>query len=507
MPSEIVEGELAEEPAVEPPKPLPTYACKGCGFGVNAFAAQCPSCKEWGLLTKISVGMPAVAKDGIPDAEIEQNDGYVPRPREDSGYHGGYQGGGGAIPLTSVPSTVLARLPTGLHELNRVLGGGFVVGHTIIVGGDPGIGKSTMLLQAATHVARDGRALYATAEERAEDIASRSRRLGILSKNVFVIATSDAQEVQREIERLRPHIVIFDSLQTGRVPDIEGQPGSVLQVKATAERLAAIAKAFNLCMVIVSQVTKDGTLAGPKAAEHLVDASLQFDGDKNQALRTLRANKNRGASTLDIGVFEMTAEGLIDVERPSAAFLAERPKSSAGSVVVPIAPTTSRAMLVEVQALATGVPAGKTPTTVVQGFDRRRVALIEAVLTRHTNVRIKGDLYVNVIGGLAIDDDRGADLGVALAIASAVTGKPVPEDLVVFGELGLTGELRDAPAARVRLAEAEAMGFKRAILAPHASIGDVESVTLERHASLRAALEAAIGEIPFEIPDEEDDDE
>jgi len=411
----------------------PGYAC-ACGYRSSQRFGRCPRCGEWGSLQPHEAG-----PGGASTVE--------PRP------------------LCEVGAEPAPRLRTGIGELDRVLGGGLVPGSLVLLGGEPGIGKSTLLLQGlAGLVRRGGSALYVSGEESLEQIALRARRLRVHEARLLALAETRLEAILAAAERSRPAVVAVDSVQTLQA-DGGGAPGSPALVREASAALGAQAKAAGVPLVLVGHVTKEGGLAGPKTLEHLVDAVLTFEGEPSSGRRLLRATKNRFGSTNELGVFEMRGAGLCEVENPSALFLAERAAGVAGSAVVACL-EGSRPLLVEVQALT--APASGVPRRAVVGLDPYRVALLLAVCARRAGVDALGhDVFVNVAGGVRLSEPA-ADLGLVAALASSASGRPVRQGTICFGEVGLGGEVRAAGAVDRRLAEAAKLGFSRCVL-PEAS--------------------------------------
>jgi DNA repair protein RadA/Sms len=374
-------------------------------------------------------------------------------------------------PLERVLAERVERTSTSLGELDRVLGGGLVPGAVVLIGGDPGIGKSTLLLQALLGMARAGQSvLYVSGEESAAQVALRARRLG-LSSGAQLLATTELADVQAALAAERYAAVVIDSIQTLRAAELESSTGSVAQLREVAARLTELAKDRQIALLLIGHVTKDGSLAGPKVLEHLVDVVLSFEGDGAHAYRLLRGQKNRFGPTHEIGVFEMANEGLREVLDASATFISERPDRAAGSVVVPISEGT-RPMLVEVQALVAPAQYGSA-RRVATGLDANRLALLLAVLQRKAGVQVLDcDVFANVAGGLRVDEPA-VDLALCAAIVSALRERALAPNVLAFGEVGLTGELRAAPRAGLRIAEARKLGFTRVVLPQ----GNVESLT------------------------------
>lgn len=366
-------------------------------------------------------------------------------------------------PLSEIAGGAAARLVTGLGELDRVLGGGVVPGALILVGGDPGIGKSTLLLQCLDRLGRSEQpALYVTGEESLEQVRLRADRLALASDRVLVFAETRADAIVREVERHSPRAMVIDSIQSVFDPNLESAPGSVAQIREVAARFLYLAKARGVPCILVGHVTKDGAIAGPRVLEHLVDTVLYFERPGGGPYRILRAYKNRFGSTNEIGVFEMRDTGLEQVSNPSALFLSERPEQAPGSVVHPALEGT-RPILVEVQALVSPTAFG-TPRRTCLGFDAHRAALLVAVLEQRAGQQLLGcDVFVNVAGGIELDEPAG-DLAVALALASSHARRAVPPGWVAFGEVGLAGELRSVTQADLRIAEASKLGFTDAIV-------------------------------------------
>jgi DNA repair protein RadA/Sms len=387
----------------------------------------------------------------------------------------------------------LPRHATGLGEVDRVLGGGLVTGSLVLLGGDPGIGKSTLLLQALDGIARrGGPVLYVSGEESVAQTGMRARRLGVSARGLLLHADTSLERILDEAARHKPAVLAIDSIQTIATESLDGIPGSVGQVRECAGRLMAFAKMAGVAVILVGHVTKDGALAGPKTLEHVVDVVLAFEGEGAHDHRVLRASKNRFGSTSEIGVFTMRQEGLAEVTNPSELFLAERPIGAPGSVVVASA-DGARPILVEVQALVSPPAAGIGRRTAT-GVDTSRVALILAVLAERAGVNVLDrDVFVNIVGGVRLSEPA-VDLGIACAIASAHRRRPVSSRTVVFGEIGLAGEVRGVPLAELRLAEAQKLGFTAAVL-PRQNRARVGTVGLELEGveHLARALETLVG--------------
>jgi DNA repair protein RadA/Sms len=436
------------------------HACSQCGYATGKWLGRCPACGEWGTLTA----------EVTPLATKKKAAG-VRKP---------------VLRLVDVEADDAARLPTGVSELDRVLGGGLVPASLVLVSGDPGIGKSTLLLMALAELSRKHSVLLVTGEESAAQVKLRGERIGGVD-DVGVLAETNLDIVCATLEAERPLVCVIDSVQTLFDPNIGSAPGSVSQVREATARLLRIAKESNIAMFLVGHVTKEGALAGPRVLEHLVDCVLHFEGDRYRAHRVLRAVKNRFGSTNELGVFEMTAAGLIGLEDPSELFGKSEPDQP-GSVVT-CALEGTRPILLEVQALVARSDLAM-PRRVGTGVDPKRLAMIVAVLNRHARMNLgQSDVYVNVAGGVRVDEP-GADLGIALAIASAARGLPVRSGLACFAEIGLTGRLRTVPQSERRLGECSKLGLETVLVASGTeAAGKIE---LARADTLRAALELAI---------------
>jgi len=434
--TQLVRPAVAKIKALKAPKSV--YVCGGCGHRETKWLGRCPACQEWNSLVE-------------EFAETE-----APRPSST-----GVAVGEGPQPITDVVEISGTRLVVGIGELDRVLGGGFVAGSAVLLGGDPGVGKSTLLIQALAGLAGNGRVLYATGEESVAQTAMRARRVGAARDAIALVAETDVEKIVAHAHAARPAILAVDSIQTVYTPALDSIPGSLAQVRECASRLVQFAKTTGTPVVIVGHVTKDGGLAGPKTLEHLVDVVLQLEGDGGP-YRILRAHKNRFGSTQEIGVFEMAGAGMAEVANPSAHLLAERPIGAPGSVVVASADGT-RPLLVEIQALVAPATAGIGRRTAA-GVDGNRVSLLLAVLAQRAACDVLDrDVFVNVAGGLKLTEPA-IDLGIACAIASSARGRAIDARTVMFGELGLAGEIRAVTLCEQRLAEAARLGFQRALV-------------------------------------------
>ena len=417
------------------------FVCQQCGHDSQKWLGKCPSCGGWNTFVEEVVRPEKRSPSRAPSG------GYAEPKR-----------------LSEIASSSSQRLLTGIGELDRVLGGGIVPGSLILIGGDPGIGKSTLTLQLGEQVARQGAVtLYVSGEESLEQTKLRAGRLGASSENLYVLAETDLEAVKENVQRLSPRALIVDSIQTMFRPDLASSPGSVGQVRECGAELLRMAKSKGVATFLVGHVTKDGTLAGPRTLEHIVDTVLYFEGDRHQAYRILRAVKNRFGATDEIGVFEMTGEGLRGVENPSQVFLSERSAEQSGSAVV-CALEGTRPLLVEVQALVAPANYG-VPQRVANGVDHRRLSMLLAVLERRAGISLgMQDVFVNAVGGVRLEDP-GVDLGILAAVASSSKDKPIHKGAVAIGEVGLGGEVRPASQTEGRLKEARKLGFTVCVMA------------------------------------------
>jgi DNA repair protein RadA/Sms len=458
------------------------YICQSCGAAHIRWEGQCRTCGAWNTLVETVVR--------------ESDTRRRPGPASQADHRGRPQS------LSGLRESELVRIPTGIGEIDRVLGGGLVPGSAVLLGGEPGIGKSTLLLQAAAGLAAGGGGqgrdvLYATGEESAGQVRLRASRLGLLeglvSDRIAVVAETEVGRIVELAREARPIALIVDSIQTITVDELEGPAGSVGQVRECALRLMEMAKQDGVAVIIVGHVTKDGTLAGPKTLEHLVDAVLNLEGDRTASLRLLRATKNRFGSTEEVGVFEMAEHGLAEVADPGRAFLATADDHAPGSVAGATLEGT-RPLLVEVQALV--APGGYgSPRRTASGIDTNRLALLVAVLGRRAGIGLGShDVYANLAGGLELADP-GLDLPLCLALASSLRDRPVPRDLVAIGEVGLLGELRPVPGVERRLREAARLGFRTAIVpdSRRSAVPVVSGIEVVAVGNLRAAVAHAVG--------------
>lgn len=414
------------------------FLCNECGHRAPKWLGRCPECQSWNSLLPDETGATMAAR-GLGEGSNEP------------------------VPFDDIDTSQVARIRTGISEFDRVLGGGVVPGSLVLIGGDPGIGKSTLLLQVAARMAgKPGRVLYVSGEESQSQVRMRGDRLDIHSAGLLLLPETSLQKIMESVERTQASCLVVDSIQTTYSETLPSAPGSLAQVRETAARLLLLAKSTGVPVFIIGHVTKEGTLAGPRALEHIVDTVLYFEGERHHDHRILRTTKNRFGPTNELGLFRMTASGLEPVPDASRLFLGERNVRGPGSVVLPTIEGT-RPILVEVQALAGGEARGQG-RRVAQGFDPGRLALLVAVLERETGLQLSGrDIYVNIAGGVQVQDPA-SDLAVLSALASSLRGVAVPSSHVVFGEVGLTGEVRLVGRTLERLAEAGRLGFEHAVL-------------------------------------------
>jgi len=453
-------------------KPQKRYVCQSCGSVSHRWAGQCPDCAEWNTLLEEAgaVVTAFAAKHNL-------------------------QGGGRAVALVGLDAEVALpeRMATGIAELDRALGGGLVEGSATLIGGDPGIGKSTLLLQAAARLALAGRTVaYVSGEEAADQVRLRARRLGLGNAPVQLAAATSVRDILTTLgQGTPPALVIIDSIQTMHSDLIEGAPGTVSQVRASAQELIRFAKERGTALVLVGHVTKDGTIAGPRVLEHMVDTVLSFEGERSHQYRILRAVKNRFGGTDEIGVFAMQSEGLTEVSNPSALFLTHRDDSVSGATVFPALEGT-RPVLVEIQALVVRLASGATPRRAVVGWDSGRLAMILAVLEARCGLSFSSaEVYLNIAGGYRVQDPA-ADLAVAAALVSALSERPVSADAVAFGEVALSGEVRPVAHASLRLKEAGKLGFERALV-PAAMAKDSGGLQVSGFRTLSSLVDYMLG--------------
>lgn len=452
------------------------YRCEQCGTDHLKWAGQCSDCGEWNSLIEVRLDQatPHRAKQGT---QTRAN---------------GYAGQHASITtLDQISVNEIERTPTGIGEFDRVLGGGLVTGSVVLIGGDPGIGKSTILLQTATYMAGQQSALYVTGEESLSQVAMRAKRLDLPLDRLKVMAETCVERICEILAQERPQMAVLDSIQTLYTETIQSAPGGVSQIRESAAILTRFAKHTGTALFLVGHVTKEGALAGPRVLEHMVDCVLYFEGQSDSRYRMIRAVKNRFGAVNELGVFGMTDKGLKEVANPSAIFLSRYDEAISGSVVM-ISREGTRPLLVEVQALVDD--AHGQPRRVALGLEQNRLSMLLAVMHRHGGVQTVGqDVYVNIVGGLKITE-TGSDLAVLLACASSLRGKALPQQLAVFGEVGLSGEIRPVPNGQERLREAHKHGFKTIILpranAPQTPIKGLNVIAVARlHEALQAAME------------------
>ena len=446
-------------------KPKSIYTCNECGGTSPKWLGKCPSCNAWNTLV-----------ESVADAPSKHR----------------YQSLAAAQPvatLSEIEASDVDRQPTGIDELDRVLGGGIVAGGVVLIGGDPGIGKSTLLLQALDSLSRTLRTLYVTGEESGAQVALRSRRLGLDGSKVRVIAEIQLEKISATIEAEQPAVCVIDSIQTVYSDQLTSAPGSVAQVRECAAQLTRIAKSSGTAIVLVGHVTKEGALAGPRVLEHIVDTVLYFEGDTHSSFRLVRAIKNRFGAVNEIGVFAMTEKGLKGVANPSAIFLSTHGDPVPGSCVL-VTLEGTRPMLVEIQALVDS--GGPSPRRLSVGLDRDRLAMMLAVMHRHAGIAcMDQDVFVNAVGGVRISEPA-ADLAVMLAIQSSLRGRPLPRGFIAFGEVGLAGEVRPAPRGQERLKEAAKLGFSVAVVPKaNAPKKPIEGLTIHVVERIEQAIDLA----------------
>lgn len=454
-------------------KEKPVFVCSECGGTSPRWLGKCPHCEAWNTLVE------TVAESGAP----AKNRFAALAPSA------------AVAALADIEANEVARTPTGHDELDRVLGGGIVEGAVILIGGDPGIGKSTLLLQALDALQRAGQStLYVTGEESGAQVALRSRRLGLPGSQVKVLAEIQLEKILATLQATQPDVAVIDSIQTVYSDQLSSAPGSVAQVRECAAHLTRAAKSSGTAIVLVGHVTKEGALAGPRVLEHMVDTVLYFEGDTHSSFRLVRAIKNRFGAVNEIGVFAMTEKGLKGVTNPSAIFLSQHAEPVPGSCVL-VTLEGTRPMLVEIQALVDS--GGPSPRRLSVGLDRDRLAMLLAVLHRHAGVAcMDQDVFVNAVGGVRISEPA-ADLAVMLAITSSLRGKALPKGFVAFGEVGLAGEVRPAPRGQERLKEAAKLGFRVAVVpkanAPKKGSRDFEGLTIHPVDRIEEAMEVVRG--------------
>ncbi|MFQ5507839.1 MAG: DNA repair protein RadA [Leptospirillia bacterium] len=446
--------------------PRTRFVCQSCGGSSAKWSGRCPTCNEWHSMVEER------ATAELPRGAVAMAAGTaMPEP------------------ITRIAPMSESRIPTGIGELDRVLGTGAVPGAVTLIGGDPGIGKSTLMLQASYHMAKRAPVLYISGEEAPHQVRMRAERLGAGHDNLLILAETHLEDILTHIEKTAPGALVVDSIQTTYSSRLDSVPGSVGQIREVAARLITVAKSRGIPAFLVGHVTKEGAIAGPRVLEHMVDTVLYFEGERSHAYRVLRAVKNRFGTTNEIGVFEMRQEGLAEVKNPSAFFLAERPEDATGSVVV-AAMNGTRPILVEVQALVTPAPYGSARRTAI-GIDQSRLSLLLAVLEKRVGLSLASDdVFINVVGGIRLDDPA-VDLGVLVAAASSHRDRAVDASTLLVGEVGLAGEVRAVQHLDTRLSEAAKLGFSRFIVPGRGrTLKQAGAVPV---GSVTEAIEAALG--------------
>ena len=438
------------------------YTCTECGASEPKWQGQCPSCLAWNTLVEtleetVSTNRYANKFDGLTQSASLQK-------------------------LSSIQAADIARQATGISEFDRVLGGGLVEGGVVLIGGDPGIGKSTLLLQVLCHLGRSAQAIYVSGEESPQQIAMRAKRLGLDASEVELLAEINLEKILATLQTHKPNIAVIDSIQTVYSEALSSAPGSVAQVRECSAQLTRLAKQLGITVILVGHVTKDGTLAGPRVLEHIVDTVLYFEGDQNSSFRLIRAFKNRFGAVNELGVFAMTEKGLREVANPSALFLSHHDSQVAGSCIT-VTMEGTRPLLIEIQALVDESHA-PSPKRLCVGLEQNRLAMLLAVLHRHAGIPcFDQDVFINAVGGVKIAEPA-VDLAVILSIVSSLKNKPLDNKLIVFGEVGLAGEVRPVQGGQMRLKEAAKLGFSKAIVpksnAPKAKIAGLEVIAVER---------------------------
>ena len=453
--------------------PKTAYVCNDCGAEFSRWQGQCSACKAWNTISEVRL---------ISASNSTKNDRF-------SGYAGETRAKIQTLSEISLQET--PRFTSGFKELDRVLGGGIVPGSAILIGGHPGAGKSTLLLQVMCGLAKNMTALYVTGEESLQQVAMRANRLNLPTDKLNMLSETSVEQICNLADQLKPQIIVVDSIQVMHLSDIQSSPGSVAQVRECASFPTRYAKTRQVAIIMVGHVTKDGTLAGPKVLEHAIDCSLLLEGEADSRFRTLRSHKNRFGAVNELGVFGMTEQGLREVKNPSAIFLSRGDEQTPGSSVMVLWEGT-RPLLVEIQALVDHSMLAN-PRRVAVGLEQNRLALLLAVLHRHGGLQMSDqDVFVNVVGGVKVGE-TGADLALLLALISSFRNRPLPQDLVVFGEVGLAGEIRPVTSGQERISEAAKHGFKRAIVPfankPKSAVENMEVFTVKKLADALAILD------------------
>ena len=453
--------------------PKTAYVCNDCGAEFSRWQGQCSACNAWNTISEVRL---------ISASNSAKNDRF-------SGYAGETRAKIQTLSEISLQET--PRFTSGFKELDRVLGGGIVPGSAILIGGHPGAGKSTLLLQVMCGLAKNMTALYVTGEESLQQVAMRANRLNLPTDKLNMLSETSVEQICNLADQLKPQIIVVDSIQVMHLSDIQSSPGSVAQVRECASFLTRYAKTRQVAIIMVGHVTKDGTLAGPKVLEHAIDCSLLLEGEADSRFRTLRSHKNRFGAVNELGVFGMTEQGLREVKNPSAIFLSRGDEQTPGSSVMVLWEGT-RPLLVEIQALVDHSMLAN-PRRVAVGLEQNRLALLLAVLHRHGGLQMSDqDVFVNVVGGVKVGE-TGADLALLLALISSFRNRPLPQDLVVFGEVGLAGEIRPVTSGQERISEAAKHGFKRAIVPfankPKSAVENMEVFTVKKLSDALAILD------------------
>ncbi|HCQ5470075.1 TPA: DNA repair protein RadA [Clostridioides difficile] len=447
------------------------YVCQSCGYETAKWLGKCPECTKWNTFVE-EIDQKSTKK------EVFIIDKSSSKP----------------VSINSIESKEEERFTTDINELDRVLGGGIVKGSLVLVGGDPGIGKSTLLIQVSSNVANLGKTvLYITGEESESQIKMRAKRLGINSENLYIFAENNLSIIESYLESVNPELIILDSIQTVFSPEISSAPGTVSQIKEGTSKFMKISKKMGISTFIVGHVTKEGSLAGPKLLEHMVDTVLYFEGERYNTYRLVRAVKNRFGSTNELGVFEMRDLGLVELDNPSKILISEKPKDVAGSVIISTVEGT-RPMLLELQALVSPTSFG-IPKRTSTGVDYNRVGMLLAVLEKRVGLQIQNqDVYINIVGGIKINEPS-IDLGIAISVASSFRNIPIDEDIAVTGEVGLTGEVRAVIFIEKRIAECKKLGFKK-IVVPRSNydvVKETKGIEIWPVDNLRQAINIVLG--------------
>ncbi|GAA0093404.1 MULTISPECIES: DNA repair protein RadA [Paraclostridium] len=449
------------------------YVCQECGYENSKWLGKCPECSKWNTFVE-----EIEEKTSKSNKEVFVIDKSSSRP----------------LNINSIETIKEQRFSTCINELDRVLGGGVVKGSLVLVGGDPGIGKSTLLIQVSSNVANSGKkVLYISGEESASQIKMRAQRLGIKSDNLYIFAENNLSIIEAHLESVNPDLIILDSIQTVFSPEITSAPGTVSQIKEGTSRFMKISKKMGISTFVVGHVTKEGALAGPKVLEHMVDTVLYFEGERFNTYRLIRAVKNRFGSTNELGVFEMREVGLVELENPSKILIAEKPKDVAGSIIISTVEGT-RPMLLELQALASPTSFG-IPKRTATGVDYNRVSLLMAVLEKRVGMQIQNqDIYINVVGGIKINEPS-IDLGIVMAIASSFRNIPIDGNVAITGEVGLTGEVRAVSFIEKRIAECKKLGFTKIVIpkSNYEAVKDVKGIDICPVDSVRQAINMVLG--------------